>query len=159
MNSKNRGLIAGVILIALGLVFLVAQFLGGVGDAFILFLIGGAFVFGYFSRGQYGLLIPGGILLGLGVGSVLQQIPQLGGEFDTVGLGLGFVLIYIIDLLRRGTTPWWPLAPGGVLILVGLAESSPQFQTWFSRGWPVLLILFGLVLLVRTVREGSNRTE
>jgi Na+/H+ antiporter NhaD/arsenite permease-like protein len=82
----------------------------------------------------------------------------LGGEFDTVGLGLGFVLIYIIDLLRRGTTPWWPLAPGGVLILVGLAESSPQFQTWFSRGWPVLLILFGLVLLVRTVREGSNRT-
>ena len=157
MNSKNRGLIAGGILIALGVIFLAAQFLGGVGDALILFLIGGGFVFGYFSRGQYGLLIPGGILLGLGVGSVLQQIPRLGGEFDTVGLGFGFILIYVIDVLRRGTSPWWPLAPGTLLMLVGLAEGSPQFQTWFSRGWPVLIILFGLLLLVRTLRDGSHR--
>ncbi len=156
MNARNRGVITGIILIALGLLFLAVQFLGDVGNAVVLILIGSGFVYGYFSRQQYGLLIPGGILLGLGVGDLLEQIPQLGSDFDTLGLGLGFVLIYVIDVLRQGTTSWWPLAPGTVLILIGLAEGAPQFQTWFSKGWPALLILFGAVLLIRTLRNGAN---
>ena len=68
MDWENRGVIAGIILIALGLLFLAAQFFEGVGDAVVLLLIGGAFIYGYFSRQQYGLLIPGGILTGLGLG-------------------------------------------------------------------------------------------
>ena len=66
MNARNRGVITGIILIALGLLFLAAQFLGDVGNAVVLILIGSGFVYGYFSRQQYGLLIPGGILLGTG---------------------------------------------------------------------------------------------
>jgi hypothetical protein len=158
MNTQKRGVIAGIILIVLGLVFLAAQFFGGAGDAVVLLLIGGGFVYGYFSHQQYGLLIPGGILVGLGLGSLLEQTMPLDDGFGTVGLGVGFILIYLIDLVRRGTTSWWPLAPGTILVLIGLAEGYPEFQAWFSRGWPLLLILFGLLLLVRTLRAGYHRT-
>ena len=68
MDEKNRGrIVAGVVLIFLGLVFLANQFVGGFSDAAILFLIGAVFLAGYFYSKSYGLLIPGCILMGLGV--------------------------------------------------------------------------------------------
>jgi hypothetical protein len=142
----NRAL-AGAVLVVLGLGLFALQIVGGLGDAVVLFLIGGVFVFFYFARRIYGLLIPGCILLGLGLG----RVGEVGGfgryDLEPVGLGVGFLSIYLIDSIYRGRTHWWPLIPGLILTLGGIARLSGDAQRLVAVGWPILLILAGLVLL------------
>lgn len=140
-------LIAGAVLIVVGLGLLALQYVEGLSEAVIFFLIGGVFVAAYLYSRAYGLLIPGGILMGLGLGSVGEGALLSFGGLENIGLGLGFVAIYVIDLVYRGRTHWWPLIPGGVLIVSGLAEGSPVFQELLEVGWPLILVFIGLALL------------
>jgi hypothetical protein len=134
------------VLIVLGLGLFAMQFVGTLGEAMILFIIGAAFVAGYFYRHAYGLLIPGCILLGIALGSVGEK--SLGiGEFSAIGLGIGFVAIYVIDLIYRGATHWWPLIPGLVLIATGAVQAFPNLERVFAVGWPLILVLVGLIIL------------
>jgi hypothetical protein len=142
----NRAL-AGAVLIVLGLGLFALQLVGGLGDAVVLFLIGGVFVFFYFARRIYGLLIPGCILLGLGLGRAGEAGGFARGELETVGLGVGFLSIYLIDSIYRGRTHWWPLVPGLILTLGGIARLSADAQRLIAVGWPILRLLAGLVLL------------
>jgi hypothetical protein len=144
---KRQQLATGLILILLGIGFLALQFLEGLGDAAFLFLMGGAFVAGYLFWSAYGLLIPGGIFLGIGLASIGDSTILAFGDLSQIGLGLGFVSIYVIDLAYRGRTYWWPLIPGGFLIVGGLASGNEVVQRLFSIGWPLVLVFFGLLLL------------
>lgn len=146
-EQSRRQLVLGGILIILGIGLLAIQFLEGFGDAVILFLIGGLFVAGYLYRRVYGLLIPGCILLGLGLGEVGESTIRAFGGFEQLGLGVGFVAIYVIDLVYTGGSHWWPLIPGVILILTGLAEGSATFERLIEVGWPVIIIFFGLLSL------------
>ena len=160
LKRERGGVIAGAVLILLGIAFLAQQFIEGFGDSAILFLIGGAFIAGYFYyRGAYGLLIPGGILVGIAFGSVGENTILGIGDFSQIGLGLGFVAIYLIDLIYRGTTSWWPLIPGGILIVTGVGKASVTVQRLLSIGWPLILVLVGLVILASTLgltRKGDG---
>ncbi len=152
MEDRNRrALVIGLILIVLGVGLLAMQLMQpGFGQPLILFLIGAAFLVGYFIRRSYGLLIPGCILVGLALGSLGVQIFGQFGDLTVIGLGIGFVAIYVIDLLYRRVTHWWPLIPGGILIVVGLAqalEENPNFAVLWEKGWPLILVLVGLLLL------------
>jgi hypothetical protein len=141
MNKQNRRQLAiGAALVVLGVVLVALLFLEGSSEAeslFLigLFLIGGVFVAGYLYSRAYGLLIPGCILLGLGLGPLVGGGPvdvEFGpgiqvtissfGEdtFVLLGLGVGFVAIYVIPLVYQGRSHWWPLIPGLILILLGL---------------------------------------
>ncbi|HEV8636968.1 MAG TPA: hypothetical protein VG370_22335 [Chloroflexota bacterium] len=142
----NRAL-AGAVLIVLGLGLFALQIVGGLGDAVVLFLIGGVFVFFYFARRVYGLLIPGCVLLGLGLGRVGEVAGFARGEVEGIGLGAGFLAIYLIDTIYRRRSHWWPLIPGLILTLGGIVRLSADAQRLLSVGWPILLILAGLVLL------------
>ncbi len=153
MNHRRRSLIAGVVLITVGVLLLIAQLTGGWGDDLFLLVIGAGFITAYFYRQQYGLLIPGGILTGLGLGSLVEQIPSLQGDGSTLGLGIGFLAIYLLDLLNTGSTHWWPLVPGSLLVLTSLAESYEPFEELLAVGWPMLLILGGVWLLIRVFRS------
>ncbi|HVH32283.1 MAG TPA: hypothetical protein VNA31_11580, partial [bacterium] len=69
-----------------------------------------------------------------------------------LGLGLGFCSIYVLDAVNRRTTRgWWPLIPGGVLTLVGLAKaaSTNSWRGVAGQWWPVALIIVGGYLLLR----------
>ncbi|MGC9023833.1 MAG: hypothetical protein ACP5NB_03195 [Chloroflexia bacterium] len=114
----------------------------------ILGLLGAAFLVGYFSRRLYGLLIPGCLLLGLALGSAGESVLKAG--LTVLGLGLGFLAIYGIDLLYRRSTHWWPLIPGGILVLVGLTQ-IPGWGVLSSMGWPLVLIVVGLLLLANAM--------
>ena len=142
-HGNRRGVVAGLILIFLGLAFLADQLIGGFGDSAITFLIGAAFLAGYFYYRNYGLLIPGCILVGIAFGSVGEQTVFGIGDFSQVGLGLGFIAIYLIDLAYSGSTHWWPLIPGGILVVTGL----PQGERLFEVGWPLILVFIGLAIL------------
>lgn len=148
MEDKRRGnIVLGSILIVLGIGLVALQLFEGFSDAVILFLIGGAFVAGYLYRRAYGLLIPGCILLGLGLGKVGESALTAFGGMEQLGLGVGFVAIYVIDLVYQGKSSWWPLIPGGILVATGLSEGSKTFERLFSVGWPLIFVFIGLLLL------------
>jgi hypothetical protein len=164
-ENQRSGVVAGSILIVLGVGLFAINLIQGLGDAAVLFFIGGVFIVIYLYRRVYGFLIPGCILLGLGLGSLGQQTLLLNdfggrglGGLETLGLGVGFVAIYAIDRAYRGATHPWPLIPGGVLILIGLAQASSDLQHLVAVAWPLILVLVGL-LIVTGAFGGTNRRQ
>lgn len=144
---------AGAILVVLGLALLADRLVPGFRGEIWQLVLGGLFVAGYFYRRAYGLLIPGCILLGLSLGDLTQGSLLELGDSDSIGLGLGFIAIFAIDWLYRGRSHWWPLIPGTILVVTGAAEGSQQIQDWLEVGWPVVLILIGLIVLAGAFRS------
>ena len=149
--GRPRGgrLFVGMILIALGVILLVGNLTTVGADALVLAL-GVVFLAGYAGRRGYGLLVAGGILTGLGAGIVVGHLAGKG-DYTVLGLGLGFMLIFVVDyLLTRNQRRWWPLIPGAALAIVGLSQVAPTWPGWnqVGRYWPVLLILLGVLYLV-----------
>ncbi len=156
MNTNRLRLIPGLILIALGILFLIAQYFEAPG--LILLFLGLVFLIPYIMTRSYGLLIPGCILAGLGVGILFQRALARGDITVLLGLGLGFIAIFVVQLIVVGKSHWWPLVPGGILVLLGLAEAVPQGQALLEKGWPIILILIGLIILGGSVwRAGDAR--
>jgi hypothetical protein len=143
----KRQLATGSILILLGIGFFALQVLEGFGDAAVLFLIGAACIAGYLFWNAYGWLIAGGILIGIGLATIGESAVLPFRDLGQVGLGLGFISIYVIDLAYRGRTDWWPLITGAFLIVGGLASGNEVLRRLLSIGWPVVLIFIGLLLL------------
>lgn len=146
-ENRRSGSMAGIVLIVIGLVLFTLQFTEGLGGATTLAVLGALFVAGYLYWRAYGLLIPGGILLGLGLGSLAENSLTGLGDLSSLGLGLGFVSIYVIAWAYQGGTHWWPLIPGAILIVSGLAQASAAVQRLVSVGWPLILVLVGLFLV------------
>jgi hypothetical protein len=155
----ERRSLPGVILILLGVIFIIGQRLG-VGGEGVVAAIGLAFLIAFAFTRNYGFLVPGGIMTGLGIGFVYQSHVEGGGAPILLGLGLGFVSIYALDAAgRRAVRGWWPLIPGAVLTLVGLLSASGS-QGWLGivgQWWPLALILVGGYLLLRP-RLGPPKT-
>jgi len=144
-ESGNR-MIAGVSVISLGLLLWWLQSTEGLGPWAVFFLLGGLFLALYLARKEYGFLIPGCILLGLGAGGVFED-SNLGLGLSTVtGLGAGFLAIYLIPLLYERRSHWWPLIPGVLLILVGL-QRGQRIIEWSFENWPVFIVVIGLMIV------------
>ena len=159
ITKPGQGRVAvGAVLIVIGLILLASQFIEGFADRAWPVVIGGAFVAGYFYRKAYGLLIPGCILLGIGLGNLAAGSIREFGDFDSIALGLGFIAIFVIAALYEGRTHWWPLIPGGILVIRGLQEGSQAVRDLIAVGWPVILILIGLLLLAGVFRATGRRS-
>lgn len=156
--SENRGsVVGGVILIMLGLAFLGMQIFEAAGGALVPLGLGIAFLAAHVIYRNYGFLVPGAILSGLGAGLLAEEVFGLAGEPVILGLGLGFFSIFVLDRITR-TGPeggyWWPLIPGGILTLVGAGSLFPDLtETVFRFGWPLAIIAVGLFVVVRGVRK------
>jgi len=159
MRPSRRGLVPGIILVGLGLVMLLGQFVDLGGWVFLVGL-GIVFLALYFAMRSYPFLIPGCILVGLGVPIAFGEANLVQGEqyggWITVGLGLGFCAIWAIDTLFRRVSSWWPLVPGIILTLVGAGIVlnargllSPQMLSLLEQWWPVILVAIGLGILLQ----------
>ena len=156
MNKQQRGRVAaGLALILLGAALYILERNAGLDAAAVFFLIGGAFLAGYLYRREFGLLIPAGVLLGLGAGTLLEQTRFNYGQPTLWGLGLGFVCIYLIGLVYERKGRWWPLIPGGVLILLGLPRVGNVIDFLFAN-WPLILVLVGVMILIGSFRRRSS---
>lgn len=166
MHERQRGgWIGGLILIMLGVVFLIEQFIP---DAFggWMFLAGLGLIFlvAYVLSQQYGFLIPGCIMGGLAIGVALVETNTVSGPGSdgiiVLSLGLSFVAIWLIDLLvaRGRFGGWWPLIPGAILTIAGAAVFSEN-EAWlenYGQWWPLIFIIIGVwILLERVVRRPS----
>jgi hypothetical protein len=147
-----RGWLPGVVLIAIGATLFAVQLLHLDADVIVL-VIGLVFAAAFAASRRYGILIPAGILTGLGLGIVLEDI-GVRGEPVVLGLGLGFLAIYLGDLVTSGARApgrWWPLVPGAILTVIAGAESTfgDEGARLIQQGWPIILIAAGAWLLLR----------
>jgi hypothetical protein len=166
VERRRGGWVGGLVLILLGVIFLIQQINPDLIGGWI-FLIGLALVFlvAYVMTRQYGFLIPGCILLGLGIPVALMEQdivsdPTGQGGLVVFGLGLGFVAIWLVDMLVARGRPgaFWPLIPGVILFLVGISilAENEQWLTDIGQWWPLVLIIIGVWILIdRLLRKPS----
>ena len=119
-QRESSALTFGAVLVVVGAVLLAYRFSDTLAAGSAPLVIGLGFVTWWAMGGGFGLVVPGGVLGGIGVGLVLQEAGFYG-DAVPLGLGLGFLAIYVLDAVRRREwSRWWPLVPGVVLVVVGL---------------------------------------
>ena len=148
----RRGIIGGAVLLATGAAFLLPPLGVPNAGAYLFIALGLAFAAAWWvGARQYVYLVPGGVLIGFGLGLVLPTL--LGLPSDTAGaiflgtLALGLVVVFIVAPERRA-----PLLFAGVLAVVAIADVFLQIdlvpaalQPFFV---PVILIVVGGYLLI-----------
>jgi hypothetical protein len=153
-------LLGGLLLVAIGLIALIGNLTGAqLAGGLVLIAIGVAFAIAYALTRKYGFLVPAGILGGLGGGVLIGQLASLSdndlGMAAVLGLGTGFVLIYLLDaIVTRVFVRFWPLIPGAVMFLVagGMATNNEGFLKTLGLWSPIVLVAIGLWLLVARSR-------
>jgi hypothetical protein len=155
-EGTKRNLLPGVLLILFGLFFLAANFLDiEFHHLWPAFLIAPALYF-YFrafqNRSQYGLLMPGTVLLI--AGAVFITCESIGWSamqhlwpMFILAPGIGFFLLYWFGRREKGL-----LVPGS--ILTAIAVMFLMSQGGIGRFWPGILIVAGVAILA-TKRDPS----
>jgi hypothetical protein len=159
-SRRSGGLVAGSILILIGVLSL-SQFIPGLDlDFFFLPAMGLIFLAAGLLSRTPGLLVPGGILMGVGAGALLVDgqgfLPMLGaldrGGVFMLSMAGGFALISATSLLI-GKRMFWALIPAFFMALVGAAlligETGLMALQVLGYAWPVVLIALGAALILR----------
>lgn len=155
-NERRGGLTAGIILIVIGIALLLIN-LGLFKPGVFILALGVSFLVAYAFWRNVGFLIPGMILAWLGLAITFTEAhvfrAAVTGPITTIALGLAFISIYVFMFRRR---QWWPLIPGGILLLIGTTtllvteNIIPLTITQLVNFiWPALLILVGVWLIIR----------
>lgn len=146
-RRDNAAVTFGAVLVVVGAVLLGARFNDVVAAGGPALWIGLGFLTWWAFSGSYGLLVPAGVLTGLGVGLMLDHAEFYGNPV-ALGLGVGFLAIYALDALRRQrSSSWWPLVPGAVLVVVGLLQNTSGWDSLGELGWPLFLIVIGIIII------------
>lgn len=159
IETRDR-VILGVMLIAIGLLAFLSQVID-LPHIEWLILPGLAVIFllwGLITR-EIGLLIPGGILAGIALGVYLITGPYAGQVEETQGgifllaFSAGWALISLLSLLSKQGFQWWPLIPGGIIGLVGLAimrgGTAMRLLEIMGYAWPLVLVAAGAYFLLK----------
>src|SRR5687768_1098889 len=152
-GELNRWL-PGLGMVAIGLVLLVGQITNSESVG-VLIMPALALIFiawGIATR-EVGFLIPGGILTGVGLGtlSMVYDWPfgTLAGDTEA-GVFLlifagGWASITLLSALFTERVHWWPLIPGGIMALIGSAlivgGSAKEALSLIGYLWPLALIV------------------
>lgn len=168
-RNIDRG-VWGAMLVILGLMALAANIWNSaLIGTLVLPVLGVMFIVWGFLQRSGGLMIPGGILTGLGLGTLAQQTllvtadGEVRGGIVVLGLALGFLAIMPLSQLAEGRFHWWPSIPGGILLVVALALLAGPggvgvLQT-LGMLWPVALIAVGAYLLWLMYRARGREEE
>lgn len=161
-TEDNNPLITGLVLIALGAVFLIAQF---VEMHTLFFFVPAAFFLGAgIIKREAGFFIPAGILAGIGLGVSAMEWDWFstydeGGVF-MFAFALGWFSIPMMSALFTAENNMWALIPGGIMALIGAAVIGggifEQTLEMLGQYWPVILIAVGLGILVNGARRKTS---
>lgn len=157
--AKRGGqrLFLGLVLLAVGAALLLARMHVVASGPAILLAVGVALALWGVLQRRLGPLVPGCVLLGLGAGMFLgdRGVEALGMvRWHVLGLGFGFVLIFLLALVLGLGSQVWALVVGLVLCAVGFLPHlkglvDPQVLVAVRTYWPVLLVVAGLYLVVK----------
>jgi hypothetical protein len=160
----NGSLVAGLILTGIGLGLLIFQF-AGLAMYFPL-VLGLVFLTAGIATRQAGFLIPGGIIGGVGLGTLVTMSGRFfptdsvesGGVF-LLTFSLGWFLITLLSKLFTNETQTWALIPGAVMATIGglilMGEKGLLILEFASKFWPVILVVIGLSILYGWWKENK----
>lgn len=153
MRRFDVRMIFGSLLILFGGLLFVEKlgFLRGVSSLFwgLLFLVGaGCFLYIFMkdSRSQWWAIIPGMVLLGIGVDAFIPEaLEAWDGAFFLGSIAAAFWIIYLTDHAR-----WWGIIPGGVLTtlaVVSVLDDVSGIETggFFFLGLGLTFLLVALL--------------
>lgn len=156
MNTRTLGF--G--LIGFGLILMLVNFYHVQVDLTLL-VIGGCFLTAYFGnfigpKKNIGFLIPGCILVSLGIWEIVSEVVQLS-RYDDIGFlfagGTAFLAIYWIGRIHRHNVGWAGLVS---LIIYGLTAFLflVNYSTFFANNedllFPFVMIVIGALILLGT---------
>jgi hypothetical protein len=161
-TDSKGALTAGIILVTIGLGLLIFNTLN-VGMYFPLAL-GLVFLVAGIATRSAGLLIPGGIIGGVGLGAISTvsgwffptNSVESGGVF-LLFFSLGWFLITLLSKFFTTETQTWALIPGGIMAAIGglvlMGERGTNILMVVGQYWPVVLVIIGASILIRWWRE------
>ncbi|MEM9773416.1 MAG: hypothetical protein AAF902_02465 [Chloroflexota bacterium] len=164
--NKNNSVFSGLGLIGLGVIFLVSQYVEFDGR-FFLSLLGLGFIGWALLTRKQGLLIPGGILSGIGLGIVLSESAfavrfegDMEGSLFFLGFAAGWASIIVLTKLFFNEFQWWPLIPGGIMALIGIGIMTDgvllDIIGSVGQWWPVILIVIGLSAIWKQFKNDDD---
>ncbi len=151
MPSSQKSLVPGLILIALGILFLLPRFTDlRLGQLWPYIILGGGILFflGFIlNRSDFGLLMPGTILTVSGLLFIYCTVEGWWLMRDLwplfiIAPGLGFVLMYLFGKREYGL-----LVPAGILLAVG--SFFMVGKTSLDYLLAGVLIIVGIILLLK----------
>jgi hypothetical protein len=141
--------------VGIGLILLLAQYTPDLGT-WIPLALGLVFLAAFFSRREYGFLVPGSILVGVGVGILLAEAVDepWAGAVMLLSIAAGFIGIWVVGwLMRLPENHWWPFIPGGILAIIGLSQAAEEASGGDVPWWPVFIIVIGLLVILGAFRR------
>lgn len=161
-RGQLRELVAGTILLVLGVIFLIVR-LTARGGQYLIAAVGIAFLLGYVWSRDDDLLVPGSLITGLGLGMALQPVGWEEGTYVLLGLAAGLLATYALSIIlsARPIAPAASLVPGAALAVLGLLEAlaTGGLLRFIARWWPLALVVGGGSILWRLFTSGSRRTR
>lgn len=156
----------GVVLLVVALLALLNRYLPIRSEYLVLPLLGAGFTAWSVMARVPGLLVPGGVLFGVGSGIWAQRFYGLGGGSNSgqalflLCLALGFLLITLFSLIFFRSRVLWPLWPASFIGLSGaLRLMGAAWQEYLWRilpYWPFALLAIALWLLLFRSRGGKS---
>lgn len=150
---RDAGWVAGLFLVGLGALLLVGREVPDAGR-YVVLVVGLGLLVLFAANREYGVLVPGCIVTGVGLGIVLasEYTGEVGGALFMLSLGGGFLAIWVIGgLFRLSEHHGWPLVPGLILGSIGAATAAGErgrpAADAIATGWPLVLVLIGLWLV------------
>jgi hypothetical protein len=120
-------------------------------------------IWGIFER-KIGLVIPGALIgtMGMGVYTAWNELQKPEALQSTgimlVWFALGWILVTVFNRIIHKKFTWWPLIPGGVMLMVGaglyLGGNPENAVGFFGNTGSVALILLGIYLIL--MKFGMN---
>ncbi|MEO7600499.1 MAG: hypothetical protein ABIV50_16320 [Opitutus sp.] len=154
----------GVALLIVSVLALLNRYFPVSSEYLILPLLGVGFTVWAVAVRSLGLLVPGGILMGVGFGLSAQRFYGVGAGTGTgqavflCCLAGGFLLITLLALIFFRSRVLWPLWPAGFIAataIIRLMGSGWQNHLWrIQPYWPFALLVIALWLLLS--RTGNN---
>ena len=160
---KMSDMVIGVGLVILGILFLSENFgylsfdFQNVWPVFVL-LAGVGFWIGFYQdRKNYGLLMPGSILIIYGILFLYSSVEgwylmSYWWPIFILGPGIGFFMMYIFGEKEKGM-----LIPASILTGISVLFLIGYSGIW--RYWPVIMIVVGLVLIFRYQLNRDKKSE
>jgi hypothetical protein len=158
---RQLQLLGGLGLAMAGLFVLVGNTGGTVRVLGLIFMLGLGLIFVLWGMiaGAHEPMIPGALLSGVSLGTLLTQEVYALSSLQAAGvhalsIAAGFGLITLLTGLFASSTLWWPLIPAGILLLGGinllLGEAALASIGDF---WPLAMIVSGTYLVWRSQRS------
>jgi hypothetical protein len=167
MRGRRFSSAAAAALIGIGLSVFLQQTLGIDGPGILLLALGAALFLAHFSRPQGSrLVVPAGILAGLGLGLTLAWNDLTPGYLHTAlfagSLALGVATIYLFGDSPRHRRAIYPAIALALLAWLSFVTSAPWLKDTFGAithfMWPLLLVAGGLWLIERSRNGANSRT-